>query len=78
MKNPHIAQSLRDLMNSETETKRQIITAILSYFDSINLEHDKIETAAELWEYSLNKLNSILDKILNRLEKDIQTILKQI
>lgn len=78
MKNPHIAQSLRELMNAETETKRQIITAILSYFDSINLKHDKIEMAAELWEYNINRLNLILDKILNRLENDIQTILKKI
>lgn len=76
MKNPHIAQSLRDLMNSETETKRQAVTVILDYFDSVKLKYDKFETAATLWEFSLYKLNLILDRIIKRTERDFKIIFK--
>lgn len=76
MKNKHICKSLNNMMKDETETKRQAVTVILDYFDSVKLKYDKFETAATLWEFSLYKLNLILDRIIKRTERDFKIIFK--
>ena len=61
MKNKNICKSLNNMMQNETETKREAVTLILDYFDVCKVKHDKFETAAKLWEFSLIKLNFVLE-----------------
>ena len=78
MKNKNICNSLNNMMQSETETKRQAVTVILDYFDICKIKYDKFETSAHLWEFSLYKLNLILNRIITRTERDYKIIFKNI
>jgi hypothetical protein len=78
MKNKNICKSLNNMMQSETETKRQAVTLILDYFDVCKVKYDKFETSALLWEFSLYKINLILDRIIQRTERDFKIIFKNI
>jgi hypothetical protein len=78
MKNKNICKSLNNMMQSETETKREAVTLILDYFDVCRVKHDKFETAAHLWEFSMYKINLILDRIITRTERDFKIIIKNL
>lgn len=78
MKNKNICKSLHNMMQDETETKRQAVTVILDYFDICKIKYDKFETSAHLWEFSLYKLNLILDRIITRTERDFKILFKNI
>jgi hypothetical protein len=78
MKNKNICNSLHNMMQDETETKRQAVTVILDYFDICKIKYDKFETAAHLWNFSLYKLNLILDRIIKRTERDFKIIIKNL
>ena len=78
MKNKNICKSLHNMMQNETETKRQAVTIILDYFDICKIKYDKFETSAHLWEFSLYKLNLILNRIITRTEKDFKILFKNI
>ena len=78
MKNKNICKSLHDMMQNETETKREAVTLILDYFDVCKVKHDKFETSARLWHFSLYKLNLILNRIITRTERDFKIIFKNI
>lgn len=78
MKNKNICNSLNNMMQSETETKRQAVTLILDYFDICKIDYDKFETSAILWEFSLYKINLIIDRILKRTERDFKIIFKNL
>ena len=78
MKNKNICNSLNNMMQNETETKRQAVTVILDYFDICKIKYDKFETAAHLWEFSLYKLNLILNRIITRTERDYKILFKNI
>jgi hypothetical protein len=78
MKNKNICNSLNNMMQSETETKREAVTLILDYFEVCKVKHDKFETAAHLWNFSLYKLNLILNRIITRTERDYKIIFKNI
>jgi len=78
MKNKNICNSLNNMMQDETETKRQAVTVILDYFDICKIKYDKFETAAHLWNFSLYKLNLILNRIITRTEKDFKILFKNI
>jgi hypothetical protein len=43
---------------------------------SSKIDYDKFETSALLWEFSLYKINLILDRILKRTERDFKIIFK--
>ena len=76
MKNKNICKSLHNMMQDETETKRQAVTVILDYFDICKIEYNKFDTAERLWEFSLYKLNLILNRIITRTERDFKIIFK--
>jgi len=76
MKNKNICKSLNNMMQDETETKRQAVTVILDYFDICKIDYNKFDTAAHLWEFSLYKLNLILNRIITRTERDFKIIFK--
>lgn len=78
MKDKNICKSLNNMMQSETETKREAVTLILDYFDVCKVKHDKFETAARLWEFSMYKINLILDRIITRTERDFKIIIKNL
>lgn len=78
MKDKNICNSLNNMMQSETETKREAVTLILDYFDVCKVKHDKFETAAHLWEFSLYKLNLVLERIIKRTERDFKIIIKNL
>lgn len=78
MKDKNICNSLNNMMQSETETKREAVTLILDYFDVCKVKHDKFETAAKLWEFSMYRINLILDRIIKRTERDFKIIIKNV
>ena len=78
MKDKNICKSLNNMMQSETETKREAVTLILDYFDVCKVKHDKFETAAHLWSFSMYKINLILDRIITRTERDFKIIIKNL
>ena len=78
MKNKNICKSLNNMMQDETETKRQAVTVILDYFDICKIKYDKFEASAILWEFSLYRINLILDRIIKRTERDFKIIIKNL
>lgn len=78
MKNKNICKSLHNMMQSETETKREAVTLILDYFDVCKIKYDKFETSAILWEFSLYRINLILDRIIKRTERDFKILFKNV
>jgi len=78
MKDKNICNSLNNMMQSETETKREAVTLILDYFDVCKVKHDKFETDAKLWECSMYRINLILDRIIKRTERDFKIIIKNV
>lgn len=78
MKDKNICKSLNNMMQNETETKREAVTLILDYFDVCKVKYDKFETAARLWEFSLYKLNLVLERIIKRTERDFKIIIKNL